>query len=313
MPLRVYLGILLCTMLWGTVFPLVKLVITRYGIPPLTFAGIRFIIGACMLLLLSAVAVMRGTLADNKPEEIGHSANWPRVLLTGLLSTALFYGLFFKGMALTSATSAAIIDSAGPVFGAVMAHFILHDDKLTVRRVVAFVLALAGVGIITFAKAGSNDTAISATGCLFILLGQLASNAGTMLIITYRGSLGLLQLTGFQMLFGSVLLLALGLVFEPSTAWLHKADWLLVGVMLWLAGLSAVAFRIWYGLLRRYRVNSITVYLFLTAVWGVLLSIGVLGERVSAQLLCGTALVGVGIVLNNARQQSHERTPAPGK
>jgi drug/metabolite transporter (DMT)-like permease len=84
-----------------------------------------------------------------------------------------------------------------------------------------------------------------------------------------------------------------------------------LAIWAWLSTISAVAFRLWYGLLRRYKITSISIYIAVNAVWGTVLSVLILGERFTWQLAVGMLLIGTGVVLMNLQRGSHERELPP--
>ncbi len=298
----VYLRILLSTFLWGTAFPLIKVGL-RYA-PPIGFAGLRFLLAGSMLLLVSAV-VHAGQAGAPPPDR--RPADWPRVILIAFLSTAIFYAMFFVGMAHTSASSGALLDGASPIIGSIMAHFVLHNDRLTRRKVAAIILAFAGISVIAFGRSGAGPGDASLIGCLLIVGGLVVSSAGTMLVITYRGRFGLLRLTGTQQALGGCIMLAISAAFEPAESWRVGFSFQFLAVLAWLAFVSATAFRIWYGLVRRYKVTTISVYWFITGLWGASLSVIFLNEPVRVHLMVGFGLVVAGLMLMFTQRTGHER------
>ena len=291
-----FLKVLFATLLWGTAFPFVKLGL-QYS-EPIGFAGLRFVFAG--VILLGAATVWK-IFQSRKPscEPIGPPppALWRYVALIGLFSTAIFYGLFFLGMARTSGASGALIDSASPIINSIMAHFILHNDRLDRRKSLAILLAFVGIAVIAVGRHhGVESQSTSIIGCLLILGGLVVSSMGTMLVINYKGGLGLVRLTGSQQLFGGALLLAVAAMTEVPRHWAALADWRFLSIVLWLALVSAVAFRIWYGIVRRYKVTSVAVYWFLIGIWGAGLSVIILGEPLTINHAVGFALV-VGALL----------------
>lgn len=55
------------------------------------------------------------------------------------------------------------------------------------------------------------------------------------------------------------------------------------------------AYTIWYGLLRRYRVDQVTPFILLMPIFGVVFAAALLGERLSWSLLGGGAVVLAGL------------------
>lgn len=302
MPASVYLQMLLATFLWGTAFPIVKTALQFVG--PLTLAGLRFVIAGSLLLISSLIFTDRA--ADSYSRRT-RGVQWPRVLTIALMCTTSFYSLLFLGMARTTASSIAAADAAGPIISAVIAHFALHDDRLTLRRGAAILIAFAGILTIALTKHGSGSSQASALGCGLALLGLAFNSAGTMLVVTYRGRLGLDSLTGIQMLLGALLLLILAAVREhPLGRAIPPVRFF--AMLLWLGFLSAVAFRMWYGLIRRYKITSLAVYSFMTGLWGVFLSVMFLHDRVTPQFVVGLCAVIAGVILMNSEKGSHRRS-----
>lgn len=311
MPISVYLQVLLATILWGTAIPVGKTALA--SCPPLTLAGLRFTLAGILLLAFSTLwAGLRGEpqAADGKRPPV----DWPRILMIGLLSTATFYGLFFMGMNRTSASSAAVVDGVGPIISSVLAHFILRGDRLTRRRIIAILVAFSGVAVIAFFRPVGAHAAsvIDPVGCVLILIGLTIGGLGTMLVITYRGRLGLMRLTGLQMCFGGGVLLIVAYIVERhrwDLSAMYRSEFMIM--WLWLSTVSAVAFRLWYGLVRRYKVTALSVFSFMTAVWGAVLSVIFLPDRLTPQLAIGMALVVAGVLIMNTDRSERRRELPP--
>ncbi|PKO17630.1 hypothetical protein CVU37_09110 [candidate division BRC1 bacterium HGW-BRC1-1] len=305
-----FFKVLLATLLWGTAFPFVKLGL-QYS-DPIGFAGLRFTFAGILLLVASLVwKVIRSRDKGEKTIYPPLPALWRSVALIGLLSTAIFYGMFFLGMARTSGASGALIDSASPIINSIMAHFVLHNDRIDRRKAMAILLAFGGIAIIAAGRPhGVASQSTSIIGCLFILGGLVVSSAGTMLVINYKGGLGLVRLTGSQQLFGGLLLLAVAALTENQRHWASLADWRFLIIVLWLALVSAVAFRIWYGIVRRYKVTSVAVYWFLIGIWGAGLSVIILGEPLTLNHGVGFSLVVAALVLMYRGKENASRVTA---
>ena len=289
-----FLKVLLATFLWGSTFPLIKKALAVAD--PAGFAGLRFCLSGVMLL---AAALVWQAVFHRGEQRVGEAPAggsrrplWGRVLLIGFLATGLCNGLYFHGMARTSATSASLLDGASPIVSSVMAHFALRDDRLDRRKMIAILTAFVGITLIALTRAESGESrTVSIIGCVLIIAALSVGAAGTILVITYQGSLGLVRLTGFQQLFAGLMLLVMSLFTESGRHWAALTNPGFIATVVWLAVVSAVAFRLWYGVVRRYKVTSVAVYTFLVSVWGAGLSITVLGEPFTLNHLIGGALV----------------------
>ena len=92
--------LLLCC-IWGSTWLFIKLGLA--DLPPLTFAGIRFLIASA--ILLGIVAVRRVPLPRTR-------ADWLLLAITGILAFSLNYGLLFWGEQYISSGLAALLQVA---------------------------------------------------------------------------------------------------------------------------------------------------------------------------------------------------------
>lgn len=303
MSVTVYLQVLCATFLWGSAFPFLKIGLAY--VPPLHLAAMRFSLAGIMLLVGSLL------LGREKSAVIRADAtrvNWPRVLLISSLSTVIFYALFFLGIARTSASSGAVLDGSSPIISSLLAHFILKNDKLTPRKLLACVACFGGILLVTFGgHAHQADKAASVMGCLLIFAGLIVSSCGTLLVVTYRGSLGLLRLTGTQMFIGGMALFVISTLAGEKCQWSNLANMRFLLVWGYLSALSAIAFTIWYSLVRRYKMTSMAPLQSLIGIWGTLLSIVLVHDPVTLELFLGLGLVVAGVVLIHSDGSGHER------
>src|SRR5512138_1439665 len=102
--------LLLCG-IWGSTWLFIKLGLA--DLPPLTFAGIRFVIASTILL---AIVWARGSRLPETGSE------WMLLFVTGVLSFTLNYGLVFWGEQYISSGLAALLQATIPAFGLIFAH-----------------------------------------------------------------------------------------------------------------------------------------------------------------------------------------------
>src|SRR6266511_1432826 len=128
--------LLLCC-IWGSTWLFIKLGLN--DLPPLTFAGIRFVIAA--IILFSLIAVRRVPLPRRERDLL-------LLALTGVLSFSLNYGLVFWGEQYISSGLAALLQSMLPAFGLIIAHYYLPRERMTLPRMLGVLLGVLGVAVI---------------------------------------------------------------------------------------------------------------------------------------------------------------------
>jgi drug/metabolite transporter (DMT)-like permease len=276
--------LLLCC-IWGSTWLFIKLGLT--DLPPLTFAGIRFVIAA--LILFALIAVRRVSLPNKKRD-------WILLAVTGVLSFSLNYGLVFWGEQYISSGLAALLQSTLPAFGLVIAHFYLPGERMTLPRILGVLLGVLGVAVIF-----SNQLHVSGPRALWgsaALVGSAFCAAyANVLVKRYGLNLQPSVLAAGQMLFGLVPLLLIGIPLEGNPL---KYHWTLVAVIslfyLAIVG-TVVAFLLYYWLMHNMDVTKTMLIALVTPVVAVILGMLALKEEMHWRTLIGGAMIISGLSL----------------
>ena len=220
----------------------------------------------------------------------------PKLFLLGLLEISLQYFFFYNGLAHTSGMKGAILSSAGIFFVVVLAHFVYADDQLNWRKIIGLIAGFAGIILINSGKHLSLDFSWQGEG--FMILSGLVSAIGTILAKRISKEVNPFVLTAWEMLLGSLLLIAVGLSgLKPHTIVFTNKAWLL---LFYSAFLSATAFSLWYAILKHNKAGEISVYRFMTPVSGAMLSaLFIPGERFTLNMLMALLLVALGVIIVN--------------
>ncbi|MBD8621814.1 DMT family transporter [Pseudomonas sp. CFBP 13727] len=291
-PRTVLLLATLCCALWGSSYPAIKngyelLQIAPNDVPSkLIFAGCRFLLaGLCLLLL----AVMMG-----KPVLRLSPRTFGQVALLGLVQTGLQYVFFYIGLAYTTGVRASILNATTTFFSVLLAHFVYHNDKLSMRKSVGCLLGFAGVLTVN-AGAGPLDALPSVHGEGFIVIAAFVLSAASIYGKYVSHRMDAMVMTGWQLAVGGLALLVGGYATGGTLGHMTATSTLL---LIYLALLSAVAFTLWSLLLKYNPVGRVSVFAFLVPVFGAALSAVFLGESIFEwKNLAALVLVCVGIAL----------------
>jgi len=288
----ILLAVLACA-LWGSSFPFTKITL-RYA-EPYTVAGLRFLLAG--FLLLPFCGNPRHWLREIR-------GNLKMVLLVSIFQTMLLYGLFYLGMSLVRGAQAAIAVGSSPLLAALLAHALLHDDKLTPRKSASIGAGIAGIVFISLSThpwvaTGRRELC----GILLLIASELSAAYGNIVFVKRnRLNMDPIALNSMQMgLGGAVLLLISAIIAAIGRRHLMipAAPTFLLS-MLWLATISAVAFSIWFHLLRLVKVSTLNVWKFLIPVVGATLSWMMLrDEHPDLWALIGLCCIGISIVTFN--------------
>ena len=292
--LRILLPAAVCTFLWGSAFPFIKLGYAAFAVEgpfsQILFAGLRFALAG---LLLLAVLTVRGRRVPVPPKGSRLS-----VLRLGLVLTAGQYFFFYLGLANTTGVRGSIIQGMGTFLTVVLAHFWFHGkdgDRMTGRKALGCIVGLLGVVLANFE---GTQGGFSFSGEGLMLLATVLFAVGSLFSKDVTKTVDPFCATGWQLLLGGLVLTLIGLLGGGRLcAPASFSGW---GSFLYLAALSSVAFAIWTRLLQKFAAGRVAVYNFLTPLFGVLLSACLLGESLSGvQIVLALLLVCLGIVLVN--------------
>ncbi|MBU7005341.1 DMT family transporter [Phosphitispora fastidiosa] len=286
-----------CSVLWGSAFPVLKISYDELGMLPEDFsaqivlAGMRFFLAAVLLFIVillqrQPIKVKRHLIAE--------------LLILGLVQTGLQYSFFYYGLAHTSGMKGSVLASSGVFFVVLLAHYYYQNDKLNRNKVFGMAAGLAGIILVNSDKHFNLVFTWQGDGAL-IMAGFLSA-VGLILGKRLSGSLHPLLVTGWQMLFGSVLMIMFGLTgLKPQSLSFTTTAWVLLA---YLAFLSAVSFSLWYSLLKYNKAGEIGIYQFMIPVSGVLLSsVFIPGESFDLIVLGGLLLVTMGTIAVNRDQK----------
>ncbi len=277
--------------IWGSTWLFIKLGLE--DLPPVSFAGIRFLIA--FTVLAAVVAVLRLPLPRKR-------SDWGIIAITGFLSFTLNYGLLFWGEQYVSSGLASVLQATIPLFGLVMAHQFLPAERMTAAKVFGVLLGLAGVAVI-FSNQMSVESSRALWGSAAIVLGAFAVSLSNVLIKARGGHFEPAVLAAGQMIFGLIPLLVVGFLMEGTPLNFRWTKLAVISLFyLALVG-SSLAFMLFYWLVRHMAVTNTMLISLVTPVIAVLLGMGTIGERVTVRMVVGRAgiLIGIGMIVFRRR------------
>lgn len=284
------------SVLWGSAFPVLKIGFREMGIGPediaekLVFAGIRFLCAGLLVFLFSSFFAKGKFWPDRN--------TFKGLLLLGLLQTALQYTLFYNGLSNTTGVKASIIISSGNFFVVLIAHFVYKNDRINWKKILGLTAGFSGILIANWSKGISYDFKLAGEGLL--ILSTLVGAFGTILAKRLSNQINPFFVSGWQMLLGSIVLLMIGL---PGMKNGLNFTPLATVLLIYSSLLSAMAFSLWYTVLKYHKAGEVTVYRFMIPLSGTMLSaIFIPGETLNTSTLIALGLVTLGIVAVNYRR-----------
>ena len=292
--------VVLCA-IWGAQQVAIKL--AAHDVAPIMQIGLRSGLSAVLVLLLSSLRGEKLLVRDD-------------TLRPGLLAGVLFaaeFVLVAEGLRRTTASHMAVLLYTSPIFTAVGLHWTVRGERLRRQQWLGILLAFAGVAV-AFAGGwlhGGGSPRMLSGDALGVLAG--AAWAATTVVVR-RSALSEAapaKTLLYQLAVAAVLLVACaalsGQVAEVSMTRIAWASLLFQGIVV-----SFASYLAWFWLLRRYPASQVSVFSFLTPLFGVTFGVLVLGEHVDVTFGVGAALVLSGITLVSApglRRQAPRAVP----
>ncbi|BDG01728.1 DMT family transporter [Anaeromyxobacter oryzae] len=277
--------LLLCA-IWGAQQVAIKL--AAPAVAPIMQVALRSGLSA---LLVAAFSAWRG-------EQLSMRGRTAR---PGLVAGALFAAEFLfvaEGLRRTSASHMAVFLYTSPVFTAIGLHLLVPAERLRRHQWLGIAVAFAGIALAFLGGTAAGGTMTSRlAGDLLGVLAGAAWGATTVVIRTSALSEAPpAQTLLYQLGVGFVLLLAVALgsgqagrVSLTPVAWGSLA---FQGVVV-----SFASYLTWFWLLRRYLATRLSVFSFMTPIFGVAFGVVVLGDPISKTFAGGAVLVLAGILI----------------
>ena len=294
-PIFVALGAILCCALWGSATPFIKIgyaVMFPEGKPDIPstilFAGIRFAFAGFLTILIYSIA--RKKVLYPKRENLG------RVGIIALLQTVIQYFFFYVGLANTSGAKGTILSGSSCFFAILISTLIFKQEKLNVKKIIACILGFSGMVIVNL---NGLDLSMNLMGDGFVIFSAISLGFSSVMIKIFSKREDPVVISGYQFMAGGVVMVIVGLILGGKVD-LSSLKGILV--LIYLACLSAVAYALWGVLLKHNPVSRVTIFSFMTPVFGVILTKLMLPENTNVSvvnMIISLVLVSGGVLLLN--------------
>jgi drug/metabolite transporter (DMT)-like permease len=226
---------------------------------------------------------------------------------SGLVVAVLFaieFLLIAEGLRRTNASHMAVFLYTAPIFAAIGLHLRLPDERLGWLQWLGIGLAFTGIAI-TFLAPGSGDGGgADLPDMVWGDLMGVGAGAGwgltTVAVRVSRLSEAPAAQTLFYQLVGAFVIL-LPFVFLTGQASIHGTAlaWASLGFQTVIVAFAS--YLIWFWLLRRYLAARLGVLSFMTPLFGVVMGVVLLQERLEPAFIIGAVLVLTGLLIVNGQ------------
>jgi drug/metabolite transporter (DMT)-like permease len=307
-PIMSWFALAVVYLVWGTTYLAIRVGVGH--LPPLLFAGIRYIVAGALLYPIALRLATRSRGRGAGRARPGAKA-WLAGAVVGVLLLCGGNGGVTVAESTVSSSLAAVLVATVPLWMIVFA-WPLRRERVTWRSAAGLAVGLAGVAILVGSGTGSGRI----PGVLIALGAAAAWGFGSVLGPRLPLPGHALLAAAMEMIVGGVVLLAAA----AGTGEFSRVRWSSVPAASWIALVyligpgSILAFTAYGYALSRLRVATVSTYAYVNPVVAVLAGILVLGERLNWREGVGAALVvgSVVIILQRSRSPSRQTGAADG-
>jgi drug/metabolite transporter (DMT)-like permease len=253
--------------------------------PPLAGLGLRYAIAGVVLFL---VARARGL-----PFPSGARA-WRMPVVIGLLMFTIPYAMIYYAERTVPSGLTAVLFASNAIFTAVVTHFALPDERLSLPRVLGIAIGFLGVVVVFWERMRGHASWIGEA----MIVGSAAIQGTTGTLVRKNPSVPPVVQSCIGAGVAAVTTLAASTAFEREP--FAHATWQGWAAVLYLAlAGSVIAFTLVLKLIHRVGANRVASSVYVTPVIALLLGKVLEDEPFGARLAVGSALVLFGVWLAN--------------
>ena len=286
--LFVVLTAIFCCALWGISTPIVKMgyaYLDAAHVPSLLlWVGLEFFAAGLLTVGSYSLFSKRLVLPQKKSAK--------GVAIIALLQTVLQYSFLYTGLLYTTSVKGAILKSTDVFFVALLASLVFKMEKLTLIKGLSCIIGFSGIVIMNLNGLSLN---FNLMGDGMVILGIFAYSFAVVMTKLFAKEEDPFVLCGYQMALGGLVMLVAGLLLHGR---LDFAG--LFPIFLCLAVIYALSYSLWTVLLKYNSASGVTVFSFMTPVFGVIFSALMLNEAsgvATFNLVLALVLVCLGILL----------------
>lgn len=284
----------LVMILWGLLFPTVKLGYRVFGIETigdtLAFAGFRFLVCGVIITAFAAWKM---------PGEFkGLKTGWWQVLLAGLFAIILHYGFTYTGLRSTDGSKTAILKQLGAVFYICFAALFFPEDKLTRQKVGGLVLGILGIFAINADSGGLHFQ----VGDFLILGASFCTVFSNVISKKAFKVVTPIVLTGVSQIFGGVVLLAAGALAGGNVLTVIPTTAAQFGVFGMIVAASVISYCLWFISVQKENLSKLFIIKFSEPLFASVFAWMLLGEDIfKLSYLAAFLLISAGILVANIK------------
>ena len=271
--IKEYKNILLAVLvmvLWGSIFPMVKVGYRTFGIATgyvpniLLFAGVRFVVCGAVIILYARRKRKRMALEKHELSA---------VLAVGIFAVILHYTFTYSGLTMTDSSITALIKQLGGFVFIPLSFLFFKEDKFGVNKLLGAICGFGGLVVLNLTPSGIRF----GVGELLVILASLCTVASNVLGKKVMKTVDSIVMTGYSQFCGGGVLLTVGLIGGGN---IGAVSMRAVMVFAYICTASILGYCIWNQLVSRSNLSQLFIVKFLEPLFAAVFGAILLGEDV---------------------------------
>ncbi|MGH1366062.1 MAG: DMT family transporter [Calditrichia bacterium] len=281
------LKLIFLSIVWGTTWVAIKY--SLHGFPPFLGASLRFTVA---MLVLVGYAWVKG-ISLKIPE-----GSFRYIFICATLLYLLDYGVIYWGEQYLYAGVTAIFFATFPIFTGLLSAFVFKTEPLRINTILGLLVAFVGIAIIFYDQFLLTDfSGLTLIASIGIIVSALSAALSVLIVKKHLSHVEIIPLTLHQMFWGTLTLIVGGFL-RGETLSLQLDTAAIIAVLYMGIIASALAFVLYYSLLKQMSPTSLSLIIYVTPLVGILSGWMFLDEKITSQIIIGSALILFGIAVS---------------
>lgn len=285
------LALIVTNIVWGASSPIFKWAME--DIPPYSFAFLRFLLAALILLpfTLHKLKVRREDII--------------KLCILAFFGFFIHIALLLVGLTISSSINSPIIASSAPVF-LLLGSFFFLKEKIKKKMLIGTLVSLLGVMIIILRPLFDHGLDGTIIGNLLFLVSTISFVVYTILLKDYKLPYSSVTLTFYMFALSTIIFLPFSLwELQTQSNALILSSQSLLGILFAAIFTSVLGYVLYNYAIRFVKANETGIFLYIDPVIAVLIAVPLLGEHVTTSFIIGSILVFAGIFIAEKRIHYH--------
>lgn len=275
-----YLGVIA----WGTSFLWIKIALRE--LDPVTLVMWRVLFGVLTVAVTILVARKRIVWKGKQ--------FWIPILI-GCTGTAIPISMISWAEMRIDSGIAGILNGTMPIWTILIAHFVIHDDKLSWSKISGILIGFFGMYLLLNPEVGVPRDVI---GQLAVVGAAILYAASTVTAKRFLRGVHSMQITLPSLLSSLTLMIILTVSSTGTITIPHKPMTWLACIWMGIIGMG-LAQQVWFWLIGHWSASRLSMVTYVFPVAALTLGVIFLGERLSWELIVGGGMIIGGIILVN--------------